>query len=285
MSATPRRRACWATGWRQGVLRADAKPAFYVHEQQFTLPQAAGRIYTRRGFFAAVRLEPYERRMILPHEKTLAGPKEDRLKLMRATRTQISPIFGSVPRLRGVRARDHRPCDGGDRGARRHDGRRDPASALAARRAGGDRRPGAAPRRQADPDRRRPPSLRDAADAGPRAALARLRGGGRRGRLRHDVPGARRGSGPAGAADASAGPRAARLRLPGALRGGGRGLRHRGGRRGDGPAPSRSGWGARGRRAWRSRRGCRGGTGRPGSRSSRSSISRRWGRRCCASWT
>ena len=77
-----------------GVLRADAKPAFYVHEQQFTLPQAAGRIYTRRGFFAAVRLEPYERRMILPHEKTLAGPKEDRLKLMRATRTQISPIFG-----------------------------------------------------------------------------------------------------------------------------------------------------------------------------------------------
>ena len=81
--------------WKaEGVLRADAQPAFYVYEQQFTLPQAAGRIYTRRGFFAAVRLEPFERRMILPHEKTLAGPKEDRLKLMRATRTQISPIFG-----------------------------------------------------------------------------------------------------------------------------------------------------------------------------------------------
>jgi uncharacterized protein (DUF1015 family) len=81
--------------WKaEGVLRADAKPAFYVYEQQFTLPQAPGRIYTRRGFFAAVRLEPFERRVVLPHEKTLAGPKEDRLKLMRATRTQISPIFG-----------------------------------------------------------------------------------------------------------------------------------------------------------------------------------------------
>ena len=81
--------------WMSGrVLRADAQPAFYVYEQQFTLPHAAGRLYSRRGFFAAVRLEPYERRMILPHEKTLVGPKEDRLKLMRATRTQISPIFG-----------------------------------------------------------------------------------------------------------------------------------------------------------------------------------------------
>jgi uncharacterized protein (DUF1015 family) len=81
--------------WRaEGILRADATPAFYVYEQQFTIPQAEGRIYTRRGFFAAVRLEPFERRVVLPHEKTLAGPKEDRLKLMRATRTQISPIFG-----------------------------------------------------------------------------------------------------------------------------------------------------------------------------------------------
>jgi len=81
----------WTT---EGIVRAEAKPAFYVYEQQFALPQAPGRLYTRRGFFAAVRLEPFERRVILPHEKTLAGPKEDRLKLMRATRTQTSPIFG-----------------------------------------------------------------------------------------------------------------------------------------------------------------------------------------------
>jgi uncharacterized protein (DUF1015 family) len=81
--------------WRaDGILRPDATQAYYVYEQQFTLPHAPGRIYARRGFFAAVRLEPFERRVVLPHEKTLAGPKEDRLKLMRATRTQISPIFG-----------------------------------------------------------------------------------------------------------------------------------------------------------------------------------------------
>ncbi len=83
--------------WKEsGILRADATPAFYVYEQQFRLPGAAAgaRLFSRRGFFAAVRLEPFDRRVILPHERTLAGPKQDRLKLMRATRTQISPIFG-----------------------------------------------------------------------------------------------------------------------------------------------------------------------------------------------
>jgi uncharacterized protein (DUF1015 family) len=78
--------------WRaEGLLRAEARPAFYVYEQQFPW---AGRRATRRGFFAAVRLEPFERRVVLPHERTLAGPKEDRRKLLRATRTQLSPIFG-----------------------------------------------------------------------------------------------------------------------------------------------------------------------------------------------
>jgi uncharacterized protein (DUF1015 family) len=83
--------------WRgEGILRLDDRPALYVYEQRFRLPGAppTARVYARRGFFAAVRLEPFERRVILPHERTLAGPKEDRLKLMRATHTQISPIFG-----------------------------------------------------------------------------------------------------------------------------------------------------------------------------------------------
>jgi uncharacterized protein (DUF1015 family) len=75
----------------EGILRPDTREAFYVYEQQFTFK---GLSFTRRGFFAAVHLEPYERRVVLPHEETLTGPKEDRLRLMRATRTQISPIFG-----------------------------------------------------------------------------------------------------------------------------------------------------------------------------------------------
>jgi uncharacterized protein (DUF1015 family) len=75
----------------EGLLRPDTAPAFYVYEQQFTWE---GRPRTRRGFFAAVRLEPFEKRVVLPHEQTLSGPKEDRRKLLRATRTQLSPIFG-----------------------------------------------------------------------------------------------------------------------------------------------------------------------------------------------
>src|SRR5262252_3973034 len=75
----------------EGILRPDAREAFYLYEQQFNY---AGQLYTRRGFFAAVRLEPFERRVVLPHEKTLSAPKEDRRRLLLATRTQISPVFG-----------------------------------------------------------------------------------------------------------------------------------------------------------------------------------------------
>src|SRR5205807_6231035 len=48
---------------------------------------------TRNGLVAALRLEPYENRVVLPHERTHAGPKEGRLRLLRATRTQLEPIF------------------------------------------------------------------------------------------------------------------------------------------------------------------------------------------------
>jgi uncharacterized protein (DUF1015 family) len=75
----------------EGILRSDTREAFYLYEQQFGY---AGQRYTRRGFFATVRLEPFERRVVLPHEKTLSAPKEDRRRLLRATRTQISPVFG-----------------------------------------------------------------------------------------------------------------------------------------------------------------------------------------------
>jgi uncharacterized protein (DUF1015 family) len=75
----------------EGILRPDAREAFYLYEQQFGY---GGQRYTRRGFFAAVRLEPFERRVVLPHEKTLSAPKEDRRRLLLATRTQISPVFG-----------------------------------------------------------------------------------------------------------------------------------------------------------------------------------------------
>jgi uncharacterized protein (DUF1015 family) len=78
----------WIT---EGVLRRDGAPALYAYEQRF---EHAGRQLVRHGFFAAVRLEPFERRVVLPHEHTLSQPKEDRRKLMAAARAQTSPIFG-----------------------------------------------------------------------------------------------------------------------------------------------------------------------------------------------
>jgi uncharacterized protein (DUF1015 family) len=74
-------------GWlRDGTLRAD-EPSMYVHEVDL----GDGR--TRRDLLAALRLEPYERRVVLPHERTHRGPKEDRLALMRATRASLEPLW------------------------------------------------------------------------------------------------------------------------------------------------------------------------------------------------
>ncbi len=87
-----KRLAAWR---RDGVLRRDARPALYVLAQDFTLP--TGERLTRRGVFAAVAAEGYEPRRIRPHEKTHAGPKADRLALMRATATNIESIFLLAP--------------------------------------------------------------------------------------------------------------------------------------------------------------------------------------------
>lgn len=76
---------------REGVLRRDAEPALYALRQSFTAPD--GKRYTREGFFALLRLEDYERRVVRPHERTLAGPKADRLKMLRAARANLSSVF------------------------------------------------------------------------------------------------------------------------------------------------------------------------------------------------
>ena len=82
------------TRWRdEGVLVRDYEPAFYRLDQTFAPPAGAGAPITPRGFLALVRLVPFSERVVLPHEKTLSGPKEDRLKLFRATRTNLSPGF------------------------------------------------------------------------------------------------------------------------------------------------------------------------------------------------
>ena len=82
--------------WRRSrVLRRDPEPMLYVLAQDFTLPTGERR--TRRGVFAAVAAEGYEPRRVRPHEHTHAGPKADRLALMRATATNIESIFLLAP--------------------------------------------------------------------------------------------------------------------------------------------------------------------------------------------
>ena len=78
----------------EGILRRDQRPALYRYEQTFRFPPGDGTVYVRKGFFTLVKLEPFANRVVLPHEHTLSAPKEDRRKLMRATRTHISQVFG-----------------------------------------------------------------------------------------------------------------------------------------------------------------------------------------------
>ena len=76
---------------RQGALVRDSEPALWAHTQDYAGPDGVAR--TRRGFFCRVRIEGYGPGRVRPHERTHPGPKEDRLRLTRATRANISPIF------------------------------------------------------------------------------------------------------------------------------------------------------------------------------------------------
>ena len=75
----------------EGVLVREAEPAVWALSQEYIGPD--GRARTRTGIVASLRAEPYETRAVLPHERTHAGPKEGRLRLLRAARAQVEPIF------------------------------------------------------------------------------------------------------------------------------------------------------------------------------------------------
>lgn len=78
--------------WREsGVLLQDEGAAYYVMGQRYTGP--TGDVLERVGFFAELGLEEYDARVVRPHERTLAGPKADRLKLLRAAEANLSSVF------------------------------------------------------------------------------------------------------------------------------------------------------------------------------------------------
>lgn len=90
------RAAGFYSRWRdEGILIQDPSPGLYVYEQDYLVNEGVDRGARKKitGVVGAVKLEEFEKGVILPHEDTLPGPKQDRLELMRATGVNFSPIF------------------------------------------------------------------------------------------------------------------------------------------------------------------------------------------------
>lgn len=97
---------------RLGILRRDEAPALYVTDHEF--PGADGRRHVRRGILGRVPAKRWEESEVLPHERTMRGPKQDRLALMRTTRMQTSAVWVMWDRAPGIAevlaaATDRRP--------------------------------------------------------------------------------------------------------------------------------------------------------------------------------
>lgn len=88
-----------------GTLARRDKPVMFVYRETF---QFQGQTHQRTGMVATLPVVPFGPRPgggVLPHEETFSGPKEDRMALMKATRTQLSPIFGLHPDEGGIAAK------------------------------------------------------------------------------------------------------------------------------------------------------------------------------------
>jgi uncharacterized protein (DUF1015 family) len=94
--------------WRARGILVEEPPAVWALEQDYVGPDGVAR--TRFGIVGSLKAEPYETGTVLPHERTHAGPKEERLRLLRATRVQLEPIFllydGPAPTARPDREPD-----------------------------------------------------------------------------------------------------------------------------------------------------------------------------------
>ena len=97
-----RRAAAAFVAWRtDGTLRKDLTPSLYVYEQTYRLPGATD-ARVQRGFFARLTLEPFgPTGGVLPHERTLGGPRADRLALLEATGANFSPVVGLYTSAQG----------------------------------------------------------------------------------------------------------------------------------------------------------------------------------------
>ena len=79
---------------KEGILQRAPSPAIHLYTQTFSLE---GREHRRNGFIVTLRLEEFAKGRILPHERTFAAAKQDRLQLLSATQVNLSSIFGLYP--------------------------------------------------------------------------------------------------------------------------------------------------------------------------------------------
>jgi uncharacterized protein (DUF1015 family) len=88
------RSAALLSEWRRdGILMREDRPVIYRYTQTFHLPHQ-GETYTRTSILVLLKTEPYDRGVVLPHERTFPKHKEDRLRILEATRAHLESIFG-----------------------------------------------------------------------------------------------------------------------------------------------------------------------------------------------
>jgi uncharacterized protein (DUF1015 family) len=81
----------WISWQEEGVLAREREPALWWLAQDYVGPDGIAR--TREGILGSLHVEPYLARVVLPHERTHAGPKEGRMRLLRSLRAHVEPIF------------------------------------------------------------------------------------------------------------------------------------------------------------------------------------------------
>jgi uncharacterized protein (DUF1015 family) len=98
----------WRAWLEDGTLTEEPEPGFWWLSQDYVGPDGVAR--TREGIVAALTAEPYDKRVVLPHERTHRGPKEGRLRLLREVQAQLEPLFflydGPAPARRPDREPD-----------------------------------------------------------------------------------------------------------------------------------------------------------------------------------
>ena len=91
------RAAAWLEEWTsKGILARDPEPGIFPYFQEFTVPDTGERL-VRKGFIALGPVEEYSAGVVYPHERTLAGPKKDRLELLRHTHAHFGQLFMLYP--------------------------------------------------------------------------------------------------------------------------------------------------------------------------------------------